>query len=176
MNTPLDASTRVFVGLGSNLDNPLAHVTQAITDIAELPQTTVVGTSNIYRSTAIGQANQPDYINAALEISTTLSPEALLDALQSIENKHQRIRSVRWGPRTLDLDILLYGAYTCATERLSIPHPEICNRNFVVQPLLDLDARLCLPDGRILANILPIIGLDGLTRLDDISLTAGMAE
>lgn len=170
------SKTQVFIGLGSNLEDPIQQVTTAFNALANIPHSTLIKTSALYQSTAVGPEGQPDYINAAAHIETELSPESLLDELQSIENAHQRKRIIRWGPRTLDLDILLYGGENIATERLTIPHPELCHRNFVMQPLLDLDSQICLPDGRKLATLLPIIGLSGLTRLDESSCKAGFAE
>jgi 2-amino-4-hydroxy-6-hydroxymethyldihydropteridine diphosphokinase len=96
----------------------------------------------------VGPQDQPDFVNGAVELRTTLPPHQLLDHLQTIEQAHGRERLRHWGPRTLDLDLLLYGDQQLADERLTIPHAELANRDFVLQPLLDLNPELSLPDGR----------------------------
>jgi 2-amino-4-hydroxy-6-hydroxymethyldihydropteridine diphosphokinase len=153
---------RVFVGLGSNLGHPLAQLESAIASLRRLPQTQIIAISPWYRSTPLGPAGQPDYINGVAELCTSLEPEPLLDSLQSIELGHHRHRGQRWGPRTLDLDILLFDDIAINTPRLIIPHPEIANRNFVLIPLADLAPDLTLPDGitlkRLLANV-PATGI-----------------
>ncbi|MEY4588359.1 MAG: hypothetical protein RL497_435 [Pseudomonadota bacterium] len=148
---------QVYVGLGSNLNDPVAQLTQACTALEQLPQSKGFKCSPFYQSKAIGP-EQPDYINACAFFVTTLEPLALLDALQSIENNQGRTRTQHWGPRTLDLDLLLYGELTLNSPRLTLPHPFLKERNFVVNPLLDLTPTLVLPCG---------------TRLDDLSSKLG---
>lgn len=160
------ATITAYIGLGSNLDDPQAQVCLAVEALRKVNNdVTVLAQSSWYCSRAIGPGNQPDYVNGAVAIHTTLSPEALLDLTQSIENKQGRRRELRWGARTLDLDILLYGDAVIETERLTIPHPEIKHRNFVVQPLLDLDKNLQLPDGVHLSQTLQDLGQNGLQKL-----------
>lgn len=154
-----------YIGLGSNLDSPLVQVTSACKELSQLPQSQLVARSHLYHSRPLGPQDQPDYINAAVCIRTTLHAEALLDALQQIEQAHQRVRQQHWGPRTLDLDLLLYGSATIATPRLTVPHPQLAERNFVLQPLLDIAPDLALPDGRKLSAILHIIGSNGLAQV-----------
>jgi 2-amino-4-hydroxy-6-hydroxymethyldihydropteridine diphosphokinase len=138
---------RCFIALGSNLNNPLAQVEQAITALSELPQSRLGKRSPWYQSAALGPGEQVDYINGAVELFTTLEPIALLNALQAIEHAQGRERKEHWGPRTLDLDLLLYGQQRIELPRLTVPHAELTVRNFVLQPLCDIDASLCLPDG-----------------------------
>jgi len=145
---------RVWIGLGSNLDDPRAQVSTALQELAQLPESSLVTHSSLYRSDPVGPPGQPDYINAVAALDTQLSPETLLDALQAIEQAHQRVRKIHWGPRTLDLDLLLYGNETIATPRLSVPHPFMTQRNFVLWPLAEIAPELILPDGRSLQALL----------------------
>ncbi|WNO09464.1 2-amino-4-hydroxy-6-hydroxymethyldihydropteridine diphosphokinase [Teredinibacter sp. KSP-S5-2] len=154
-----------YVGLGSNLANPLAQVEQACQCIEAIQSTQVLSRSPWYSSTAVGPGDQPDYVNGVIKIETELSADSLLDALQSIENQQGRTREIRWGARTLDLDILLYGNSIIMSERLEIPHPRIEERNFVVFPLYDLDSELLLPDGRKVAQLKHQLTSVGITRL-----------
>ena len=145
---------RCFIGLGSNLDEPLKQVSDALRELAQLPQTKLLRHSQLFRSDPVGPAGQPDYINAVAEIETELTPIQLLDQLQAIEQAHQRRRIVHWGPRTLDLDILLVNSETIATERLKVPHPYMHEREFVLYPLAQIAPDLKLPDGRRLEQLL----------------------
>ncbi len=153
-----------YVGLGSNLEDPLAQITGAFVELAELPLTSLIARSSIYSSHAVGP-EQPDYINAVALLDTQLSPLALLDALQAIEQAHQRLRIQHWGPRTLDLDLLLYGDQIIDEERLTVPHPYLTQRSFVLCPLADITPNLHLPDGTPLADLLSRCPADGLLRL-----------
>jgi 2-amino-4-hydroxy-6-hydroxymethyldihydropteridine diphosphokinase len=121
--------------------------------------------SPFYRSKPVGPQDQPDFVNGAALLDTRLEPLALLDHLQAIEQAHGRQRLKRWGPRTLDLDLLLYGSQTFEDERLTLPHPELSNRDFVLQPLLDLTPDLALPDGRTIASLRTACPDNNLTRL-----------
>lgn len=153
-----------YIGLGSNLEDPLAQVKRAFAELADIPQTSLLARSSIYSSHAVGP-EQPDYINAVALLDTQLAPLALLDALQAIEQAHQRVRIQHWGPRTLDLDLLLYGAQTINEERLKVPHPYLTQRSFVLYPLADITPNLHLPDGTPLADLLSSCTADGLLRL-----------
>src|SRR5690554_1049096 len=137
-----------YIGLGSNLQDPAAQLVRAVAELAALPETTLLAQSPFYASRPVGPQDQPDYVNGAVELSTGLSPHQLLDQLQAIEQAHGRERLQHWGPRTLDLDLLLYGDQQLTDERLTVPHAELANRDFVLQPLLDLNPQLSLPDGR----------------------------
>tara|TARA_R110002110_G_scaffold362241_1_gene571978 strand:+ start:36338 stop:36874 length:537 start_codon:yes stop_codon:yes gene_type:complete len=160
--------TTAFIALGSNLHNPLEQLKSAVAALSLLPDSHVEACSDIYRSAPVGPAGQPDYLNAAVRLATDLSREALLDALQDIENRQGREREVRWGPRTLDLDILLFGDAVIATPRLTVPHPAMQQRNFVLQPLMDVAGPdWVLPDGAVLGTLVATCGTAGLTKTDD---------
>lgn len=157
--------TIAYIALGSNLDGPQQHIERAPRDIAALAKTTLLKTSPLYRTAPIGPAGQPDFINAVCSIETALPPTTLLQALQQIEQQHGRLRKAHWGPRTLDLDILLYGRQHIATDALQVPHPRMAERNFVLKPLLDLDDTLRLPDGTPLAKLLANCPANGIVRI-----------
>ena len=142
-----------YISLGSNLHTPLEQLKRALNVLAQLPQTQLMAVSSFYRSKPLGPQDQPDYLNAAVEISTALSPLALLDELQRIENEQGRVRLRRWGERTLDLDILLYGDEIIQTERLTVPHYDMHNREFVIVPLAEIAPNLILPNGQKLAEL-----------------------
>ncbi|RLQ20478.1 2-amino-4-hydroxy-6-hydroxymethyldihydropteridine diphosphokinase [Seongchinamella sediminis] len=138
--------TRAYIALGSNLQQPLVQLQRAARALAALPASRIIAASGIYRSAAVGPGQQPDYLNAVIQLHTGLAPVKLLDALQGIENQQGRVRQQRWGARTLDLDILLYGDAALALPRLSIPHPRMAERDFVLYPLLEIGGpNLMLP-------------------------------
>ena len=159
----------VYIGLGSNLagamGEPVEQLKQALETLATHSKITLVNLSANYRTKAIGPGAQPDYINAAALIETQLDPLDLLDQLQFIEQQHDRERGIRWGARTLDLDMLMYGNLTINTPRLTIPHPRIADRAFVLAPLLDLNPDLSLPDGQSVAKLLANCPEQGIFRL-----------
>lgn len=137
---------RVYIGLGSNLDDPQAQIKTAIADIGSIAETALVQSSSLYQSPPMGPQDQPDYINAVISVETTLSPHVLLDALQAIEQSHGRIRKRHWGERTLDLDILLFADKVIDDERLTVPHPGLVDRAFVVYPLAEVAPDLIIPN------------------------------
>ncbi|WP_346796394.1 2-amino-4-hydroxy-6-hydroxymethyldihydropteridine diphosphokinase [Halomonas sp. Bachu 37] len=149
----------VYIGLGSNLDDPVDQVSQALEALRHLPVTRHVSSSQLYRSRPVGPQDQPDFINAVARLETRLSPLALLDQLQALEQHHSRRRPRRWGPRTLDLDLLLYGEQTLALPRLTLPHPEMTRRGFVLLPLQELAPNLSL-QGRPLQAWLDALSTD----------------
>jgi 2-amino-4-hydroxy-6-hydroxymethyldihydropteridine diphosphokinase len=160
-------SARAYIGIGSNLDDPPSQVRRAFQALAALPASRCVARSPLYRTTPVGgPSGQPDYLNAVAALDTTLDPEALLTALRGIESAQGRMRTVRWGPRTLDLDLLLYDALIRNDPRLTLPHPRLHERAFVLYPLYDIAPALLLPGlGRLrewLASCPPL----GTTRLD----------
>jgi len=166
---------RAYIGLGSNLDDPEGQLHRAVKALREIPNSRLTAVSPFYRSRPMGPAEQPDYVNAVAMLDTRLEPLALLDALQAIEQQQGRVRTgERWGPRTLDLDLLLYGTEVIEMPRLSVPHPGLKERNFVLQPLADLAPELILPDGSSIAALLAQCSAKGLERLtsgeDDIPL------
>jgi len=160
------SATRVHVGVGSNLGDRVAHVDAAWLAMAALSSDGVVGRSALYESEPMGPADQPDYVNAACRFSTTLSPHALLAALQAIERREGRVRpALRWTARTLDLDVLLYGDRVIETPDLVVPHPGIAERAFVLQPLVDLDPSLVVPGRGPVSELLDALGTHSLRPL-----------
>ncbi len=143
-----------YIGLGSNLEDPRQQVSSALEELTALPQCRAHAHSRLYRSDPVGPAGQPDYINAVACFETTLAPLALLDALQAIEQAHQRVRIQHWGPRTLDLDLLVYGDQIIENERLTVPHAFMKERSFVLYPLAELASDLILPDNTQLSELL----------------------
>jgi 2-amino-4-hydroxy-6-hydroxymethyldihydropteridine diphosphokinase len=156
----------VYIGLGGNLENPREQVERAFVELASLPQSELLAQSPLYQSRPVGPAGQPDYINAVALIKTQLPPIELLDALQAIEQAHRRVRLEHWGPRTLDLDILLIDNQVLNTERLTVPHPFMTQRSFVLYPLADIAPDLILPCGTALASLIARCDRDGLVRLE----------
>ena len=157
---------QVYIGLGSNLQNPQQQLQHAIDRIREIPATSVILVSPFYGSTAVGPGQQPDYVNAAALLATQLQAHPLLDQLQAIEQQQGRKRGPQqWVPRTLDLDILLFNNEQITSERLQIPHPRMTERNFVLQPLHDLNPDLALPDGRCVQDLLSKLDRQGLWAL-----------
>jgi 2-amino-4-hydroxy-6-hydroxymethyldihydropteridine diphosphokinase len=136
---------RACIGLGSNLDDPVRQVGSALDELAGLPLSRLLRRSSLYRSPPMGPTDQPDYVNAAALIETALEPLELLDVLQAIEAAHGRRRELRWGPRTLDLDLLVYGDLRLDHPRLTLPHPGIAGRAFVLVPLAEIAPDLELP-------------------------------
>ncbi|WP_456373387.1 2-amino-4-hydroxy-6-hydroxymethyldihydropteridine diphosphokinase [Thiolapillus sp.] len=134
-----------YIGLGSNLDQPQEQVLRALDELDCIPESWLGNISSLYASPPMGPRNQPDYVNAVAQLYTRLEPLELLDALQSIEQAHQRVRGERWGARTLDLDLLLYGDEIIHEERLVVPHPGISRRLFVLSPLAEIAPDLQLP-------------------------------
>lgn len=129
---------QAYIGLGSNLNNPISQIKEAMQSIAQIPEIRDFICSPLYLSKPVGPQDQPDFVNAVMLVSTNLSAQNLLFELQKIENIHGRLRLLRWGARTLDLDILIYGKEIINTPNLIIPHPELANRSFVLYPLADI--------------------------------------
>ena len=167
---------RCYVSLGSNLDQPLAQVTRAAEELASLPKSTLSALSPWYQSRAIGPGEQADYINGVAELHSSLPPTTLLNLLQDIENKHARKRIERWGPRTLDLDLLLYGDECIDEPSLTIPHPRMLERNFVLQPLFDIVPALVFTDGCTLQQRLEQCSHTGLRLVDKLTSPTMMAK
>ncbi|MEW9906467.1 MAG: 2-amino-4-hydroxy-6-hydroxymethyldihydropteridine diphosphokinase [Candidatus Symbiodolus clandestinus] len=146
---------RSFIGLGSNLDDPLQQIRRAQSALSQVPQTHLLACSRLYCSPPFGPPyDQPDYLNAVVALETELSPLVLLKALQAIENQQGRGRTQRWGSRTLDLDLLLYGNQQLQTPELTLPHPGLMTRPFVIYPLADIDPSLTFPNGTLLSDLL----------------------
>ena len=137
--------TVAFVGLGSNQQDPARQIRTAFAELDALPHTRVVSQSSLYRSAPVGYADQPDFINAVAQLETGLPAERLLAELQEVEKKHGRERSFANAPRTLDLDILLYGDLQTKTSRLTLPHPRMHERAFVLKPLYEVAPHASIP-------------------------------
>lgn len=152
-----------YIALGSNLESPAQQLQAACDAMATEADMRIIAGSSVVRSAAVGPGPQPDYLNAVVAIDTSLPAEALLDRLQAIEQARGRERSVRWGPRTLDLDLLLYGDQQICSPRLQVPHPAMAQRHFVVYPLAELCAPdFVLPSGETLAALLSRCPAHGL--------------
>jgi 2-amino-4-hydroxy-6-hydroxymethyldihydropteridine diphosphokinase len=146
---------QAYIALGSNLDDPARQLRRAVTAIDTWNEATVDRSSHMYRSKAVGPGEQPDYLNAVILITTSLTPTVLLEKLQSQENNQDRERQERWGARTLDLDILLYDEQIIDNKILALPHPRMKERNFVLYPLAEIaDQQMLLPCGTILGTLL----------------------
>ena len=159
-------TVRAYIGLGANLNQPVQQLQQAIRALQQLPCSELIAVSSLYGSKPMGPQDQPDYVNAVAALDTTLEAEALLDALQQIEQLHGRQRKAeRWGPRTLDLDILLYGTLVINSSRLTVPHYGLHQREFVLYPLYEIAPQLQLPDGTVLSSLLAQVPLNGLQKL-----------
>ena len=143
--------TRAFVGVGANLGDPVAQVRGALAALAGLPQTRLVAASSLYRTAPLGYAAQDDFVNAACLLETALAPRALLGALRAIEAAARRERPFKDAPRTLDLDLLLYGGETIDEPGLTVPHPGLHERAFALAPVVELDPDCVIP-GRGLAR------------------------
>ncbi|CNF10111.1 2-amino-4-hydroxy-6-hydroxymethyldihydropteridine diphosphokinase [Yersinia nurmii] len=154
---------RVYIALGSNLAQPLQQVKTALEALEHLPRTRLVACSQLYRTKPLGPQDQPDFLNAVVALDTALPPEQLLDHTQEIERNQGRVRKdQRWGPRTLDLDIMLYGDRMINTERLTVPHYGLKEREFMLYPLADIAPDLIFPDGESLADRLKLVPKNGL--------------
>lgn len=159
-------SVRAFVGIGSNLDDPIGHVRRALRELDEVVDSQCVAASSLYRSDPMGPPGQPDYINAVAALDTDLSPLDLLHALQALEQAHGRVREgLRWGPRTLDLDLLLYGSQTIDLPELQVPHPGLHERAFVLYPLAEIEPQLVVPGKGTMEQLMVRCRFQGLSRL-----------
>lgn len=154
----------VYLGLGSNLENPAQQVTQAVKELQNLPGSQLICCSSWYASVAVGPP-QPDYINGVVCLQTTLEPIELLDAIQAIEQAHHRVRKEHWGARTLDIDILLWNKNIIDHARLQVPHPYLTQRNFVLLPLHEIAPALELPCKTPLAALIAQCSWQGIRKL-----------
>lgn len=155
-----------YIGIGSNLDDPERQVRNAIDALARLPRTRLMRTSRLFRTQPWGIAEQPAFVNAAAALRTRLSARELLDALLAIERACGRHRDgTRWGPRVIDLDLLLYGDETLDTDGLRVPHPHLAERAFVLLPLSDLDAELNVPGRGRVRELLDRVDAQGCTPI-----------
>ena len=158
----------VFIGLGSNLDDPISQVTSAVSALEDIDDVTVIAKCSFYSSSPMGPQDQPDYINAVVEIETTLFAHDLLDELQKIEQQQGRERKEHWGARTIDLDLLIYGMNQLNDERLTVPHVGLHLREFVLYPLAEIAPTLDIPTLSSMKQLVEHCPLNGLQRLDEI--------
>ncbi len=149
-------SVRCYLSLGSNLRSPQRQLHQAIRLLCHLPHSRLVKCSKLYFNQAQGLRAQPPFYNAVVSLDTTLAPLQLLHHCQTIENSQGRVRKKRWGARTLDIDILIYGQLQCKTPKLTLPHPRLNLRDFVLIPLRQLMPNLCFDSASITSKPTPI--------------------
>ena len=169
-------TTTAWIGLGSNLDDPRTQVRAAVVALRETDGLQVEAVSSLYSSPPMGPPDQPDFINAVMRVTTALGAEPLLDVLLAQEQAQARRRGRRWGPRTLDLDLLLFGDAVVRTERLQVPHPGIHERAFVLYPLAELAPGLQVPGMGSLQELLFACPAGGLQRLRTDGTTVAVAD
>jgi len=152
----------VYIGLGSNLENPENQLRTALISISELKDVDVICDSGLFKSKpmTLNDEQQPDYFNAVVKVDSQISPYELLDVLQTIENNQARVREHKWGPRTLDLDILLYDDLQLNDQRLTIPHPGMADRAFVLYPLQRIETDLNMPGLGQLSDLLKNVSVE----------------
>ncbi|MCV2404104.1 2-amino-4-hydroxy-6-hydroxymethyldihydropteridine diphosphokinase [Marinomonas sp. C2222] len=158
---------QVYIGLGSNLVNPIAQIDKAIDTLQHHQHVNHLLVSKIYGSKPVGPQDQPDYVNAVACFQTSLKPIELLDELQAIEQAHSRIRERHWGPRTLDLDLLLYGQETISSPRLTVPHSFMLERGFVMKPLNDIAPDILLSNGNTVSKQLTLLDTSDLVFIKE---------
>nr|1RTZ_A Chain A, 2-amino-4-hydroxy-6-hydroxymethyldihydropteridine pyrophosphokinase [Escherichia coli]1RU1_A Chain A, 2-amino-4-hydroxy-6-hydroxymethyldihydropteridine pyrophosphokinase [Escherichia coli]1RU1_B Chain B, 2-amino-4-hydroxy-6-hydroxymethyldihydropteridine pyrophosphokinase [Escherichia coli]1RU2_A Chain A, 2-amino-4-hydroxy-6-hydroxymethyldihydropteridine pyrophosphokinase [Escherichia coli] len=151
--------TVAYIAIGSNLASPLEQVNAALKALGDIPESHILTVSSFYRTPPLGPQDQPDYLNAAVALETSLAPEELLNHTQRIE-----LQQGRGGPRTLDLDIMLFGNEVINTERLTVPHYDMKNRGFMLWPLFEIAPELVFPDGEMLRQILHTRAFDKLNK------------
>lgn len=160
----MSAPVVAYIALGANLGDPQAAVRQAIAALDQLPQTRLLQASSLYLTAPVGLLDQPDFVNAVAAVETSLAPEALLQALLAEELQQGRVRSIANAPRTLDLDILLYGDQVLDTPSLTVPHPRLHLRAFVLVPLAEIAPELRLPGRGSIAAWLPAVANQAIRR------------
>ena len=160
------AVTRAYVALGANIGEPVKHLRAAVDDLNALPGTQVTARSSLYRSAPVGLIDQPDFINAVVAVDTEQPALELLRQLLAIEARHGRVRSVPNAPRTLDLDLLLYGTLQMQETELTLPHPRMHQRAFVLLPLLEIAPDVVLPSIGAGRDFLPAVAEQAITRTE----------
>lgn len=161
----MTATHTAYIGLGSNLEDPVQQLKTALQELDQLPDTRLTQASSLYSSKPVGPQDQPDFVNAVAQLETSLEPLALLDQLQALEHAHRRVRERHWGPRTLDLDLLLFGDQIMSHPRLTVPHAHMHERGFVLLPLAEISPNLSLPGKGSITDILSNIATDDLQIL-----------
>lgn len=165
MTPARSAAVTAFIALGSNIDGPEQQVGRGLSEIGALPQTRFARVSSLYRSVPVGYRNQPDFINAVAAVETTLAPRALLEQLLAIERAHGRVREFPNAPRTLDLDIILYGTRALQEPGLAIPHPRMHERAFVIVPLVEIAPDAAVPGRGRASDLLAGVDAASVARL-----------
>jgi 2-amino-4-hydroxy-6-hydroxymethyldihydropteridine diphosphokinase len=166
--TRQSSAVTAFVALGSNLSDPPAQIRRALQTLAAMPETRLVRWSSLYRNPPAGYLDQPEFVNAVAKIETRLAPCDLLEQLLAIERAHGRVREFPNGPRTLDLDILLYGERTVREPKLTIPHPRMLERPFVLVPLAEIAPETVVPGGGRIADLVKNVDASALVKLGDV--------
>jgi 2-amino-4-hydroxy-6-hydroxymethyldihydropteridine diphosphokinase len=160
----------VYIGLGGNLGDPIATLREALALVAQLPGVELDAVSSAYESAPVGLEQQPPFVNAAARVVTAAPLAELLAGLLGIERRLGRVRTVRYGPRTCDLDILLAGDEIVQEPGLTVPHPRLAERRFALAPLVELEPALALPGGPLLSSLLAAVGDQAVQRLDGVAL------
>jgi 2-amino-4-hydroxy-6-hydroxymethyldihydropteridine diphosphokinase len=154
----MDDSSIAYISLGSNIGDREDNLKKALALLDEHPQIRVAAVSSFYETAPVGYTDQPDFINAAAELETALGPRELLKICMETEKKLGRVRTIRWGPRVIDIDILWYNGLTVDEEDLQIPHPRMLEREFVIRPLADIAPDMQLANGKTVSEVLQEIG------------------
>ncbi len=157
-------SSRAMIGLGSNMDHPVKQIQDALSEIAALPDCAITKTSAMYQSAPVGGVAQANFVNAVAEVETTLSPRELMACLLDIERQHARVRTTRNGPRTLDLDILMFNDWRINEPDLVVPHPRAHERAFVLLPLLEVSPQISIPGVGTATALLPKVSEQSIER------------
>jgi 2-amino-4-hydroxy-6-hydroxymethyldihydropteridine diphosphokinase len=165
--TLMALSSRVMIGLGSNMDRPAEQIQTALREIASTPECLLLKTSSLYQSAPVGGVEQANFINAVAEIETTLSPRALMTRLLEIEHQHDRVRTTRNGPRTLDLDILMFNDWRIDEPDLVVPHPRAHERAFVLLPLVEISPEISIPGVGAVKALLPNVSEQSVERYSE---------
>jgi 2-amino-4-hydroxy-6-hydroxymethyldihydropteridine diphosphokinase len=160
-------AVKAYIALGSNLANPIQMVQNAIAALSQLPQTQLLQQSSLYKTKPLGPQNQPDFINAVVLITTNLMALELLAQTQSVQTRLGRTPGERWGARVIDLDILLYGDEAINSDKLTIPHPGLCQREFVLYPLAEIAPDLILPTGQSILKLKTSCNPRGITLVTE---------
>ncbi len=159
-------TVRAYIGIGSNLDDPVAQVKEAVEELKFLPDTIVAACSSLYGCKPMGPQDQPDYVNAVVAVDTLLSPADLLQQLRRIEEMQGRERTgEHWGPRIIDLDLLMYGKQVIDTDELKVPHPGMHERDFVIIPLAEIAGNLNIPGHGLLTTLINTVENHSLRKL-----------
>jgi len=158
---------QAYIALGSNIEKPIEQLKKAIVELDCVPNTNVLRASSLYQNPAVGITDQPDFINAVVKVTTSLPAEELLSELLTIENNHHRVRREKNGPRTLDLDLLLYEQLQIDTHKLQIPHPRMKQRAFVLLPLAEIEPDLILPCGFSVQHLLSNVDFTNIAKVHE---------